>query len=143
MSRITKAAKAATPTGSLNLSRELLEQLIPGQVTRENFSEVFQQLKAAVIERILGGELTHHLGYAQGQDKPLGQPNHRNGASSKRVLTDGGALDIAIPRDRAGSYEPQLIGKHERRLTGFDETIIAMYARGLTVRHRGLPRLHQ
>ncbi len=50
------------------------------------------------------------------------------------MLTDGGTLDIAIPRDRAGSYEPQLIGKHERPLTGFDETIIAMYARGLTVR---------
>lgn len=134
ISRITKAAKAATPPGSLNLSRELLEQLIPGQVTKANFEDVFAQLKRAVIERVLGGELTHHLGYAHGQDKPDGQPNYRNATSNKRVLTDGGAIDVAIPRDRTGSYEPKLIGKHERRLTGFDETIIAMYARGMTVR---------
>ena len=133
MSRNTKAAKAAATTG-LNLSPELLEQLIPGQVTKANFEDVFAQLKRAVIERVLGGELTHHLGYAAGEAKPTGQLNQRNGSSSKRVLTDSGELEIATPRDRAGSYEPQLIGKHQRRLTGFDETIIAMYARGLTVR---------
>jgi putative transposase len=133
MSRNTKAAKAAATTG-LNLSPELLEQLIPGQVTKANFEDVFAQLKRAVIERVLGGELTHHLGYAAGEAKPAGQLNQRNGSSSKRVLTDSGELKIATPRDRAGSYEPQLIGKHQRRLTGFDETIIAMYARGLTVR---------
>ncbi|WP_141292094.1 IS256 family transposase, partial [Ideonella azotifigens] len=67
--------------------------------------------------------------------KPDGAPaNHRNGKSKKTVLTDSGALRIDVPRDREGSFEPQLIGKHERRFTGFDDKIIAMYARGMTVR---------
>ena len=60
--------------------------------------------------------------------------NHRNGKSAKTVLTDTGALAIEVPRDRQGSFEPQLIGKHERRFTGFDDKIVAMYARGMTVR---------
>lgn len=60
--------------------------------------------------------------------------NHRNGKSAKTVLTDAGALRIDIPRDHAGTFEPQLIGKHERRFTGVDDKIVAMYASGMTVR---------
>jgi len=79
--------------------------------------------------------MSHHLGYAPGQAKPEGAAaNHRNGKSAKTVLTDAGALRIDVPRDREGTFEPQLIGKHERRFTGFDDKIIAMYARGMTVR---------
>jgi putative transposase len=63
-----------------------------------------------------------------------GAANHRNGKSVKTVLTDTGALAIEVPRDRSGSFEPQLSGKHERRFTGFDDKIIAMHARGMTVR---------
>ena len=74
------------------------------------------------------------MGYAPGQAKPHWAVNHRNGKSAKRVLTDTGALAIEVPRDRHGLFEPQLIGKHERRFTGFDDKIIAMYARGMTVR---------
>jgi putative transposase len=133
MSPNTGAAQVVVSTG-LNISPELLKQLIPGQVTKANFEDVFAQLKRAVIEPILGVELTHHLGYEAGADKPAGQSNQRNGSTSKRVLTDSGVLEIATPPDRAGSYEPALIGKHERRLSGFDNTIIALYARGLTVR---------
>jgi putative transposase len=133
MPRKTKTAaadKAALP----RIPAELLEQLIPGPVTPGQLEDIFQQFKKAFIERALGAEMSQHLGYAPGQAKPDGAVNHRNGKSAKRVLTDTGALAIEVPRDRHGSFEPQLIGKHERRFTGFDDKIIAMYARGMTVR---------
>ena len=93
-----------------------------------------RRFKKAIIERALGGELTHHLGYALGGAKPEDTTNHRNGTSGKTVLTDDGPLALDVPRDRAGTFEPRLIGKHERRFTGFDDKVIALYARGLTVR---------
>jgi transposase-like protein len=91
-------------------------------------------LKKALIERALGGELSHHLGYPPGGDKPAEAGNHRNGSTGKTVLTEDGPLRIEVPRDRQGSFEPLLIPKHERRFTGFDDKIVAMYARGMTVR---------
>jgi len=133
MPRKTKTA-AADKTALPRIPAELLEQLIPGPVTPGQLEDIFQQFKKAFIERALGAEMSHHLGYAPGQAKPDGAVNHRNGKSAKRVLTDTGALAIEVPRDRHGSFEPQLIGKHERRFTGFDDKIIAMYARGMTVR---------
>jgi transposase-like protein len=90
--------------------------------------------KKALIERALGAELTHHLGYGAGADKPSEGKNHRNGTSGKTVLTEDGPLRIEVPRDRTGSFEPLLVPKHERRFTGFDDKIVAMYARGMTVR---------
>ena len=95
---------------------------------------ITKRFKKALVERMLGGELTHHLGYPPGGEKPPEVTNHRNGSSAKTVLTDDGVLDLQIPRDRAGTFEPQLIGKHERRFTGFDDRILALYARGMTVR---------
>lgn len=95
---------------------------------------LFEQFKKALLERALGAEMSHHLGYAPGQAKPEGVVNQRNGKSAKTVLTDTGALRVDVPRDREASFEPQIIGKHERRFTGFDDKIIAMYARGMTVR---------
>ena len=94
----------------------------------------WRRFKKAIIERALGGELTHHLGYAAGDAKPEDTTNHRNGTSGKTVLTDDGPLALVVPRDRAGTFEPRLIAKHERRFTGFDDKVIALYARGLTVR---------
>jgi putative transposase len=93
-----------------------------------------RRFKKALLERALGGELTHHLGYPSGGTKPAAATNHRNGTSDKTVLTDDGTLDLEIPRDREGTFEPQLIPKHARRFTGFDDKILALYARGLTVR---------
>jgi len=124
------ADQAALPP----IPAELLEKLIPGPVTPGQLEDIFQRFKKAFIERALGAEMSQHLGYAAGQAKPDGAVNHRNGKSAKTVLTDTGALAIEVPRDRAGSFEPQLIGKHERRFTGFDDKIVAMYARGMTVR---------
>jgi putative transposase len=133
MPRKTKTA-AAERAALPQIPAELLEKLIPGPVTPGQLEDIFQQFKKAFIQQALGAEMSHHLGYAPGQAKPEGANNHRNGKSAKTVLTDTGALAIEVPRDRAGSFEPQLIGKHERRFTGFDDKIIAMYARGMTVR---------
>lgn len=93
-------------------------------------------LKKRVIEKALAGELTHYLGYKQGQ-KPSGTENQRNGYSAKTVIGEEGPMEIAVPRDRKGSFEPLLISKGQKRFEGFDEKIIAMYARGMTVREIG------
>ncbi len=123
--------KKKTPvvTPAIDLPQEFLEKLIPGPMDAAGVEAVFQQLKKAVIERALGAELGLHLADPEG-----GDGNHRNGRSGKTVLTDEGPLRIDVPRDRAGTFEPQLIPKHERRFAGFDERIVSMYARGMTVR---------
>ena len=93
-----------------------------------------RRFKKAIIERALGAELSHHRGCVPGGTKPEDTTNHRNGRSGKTVLTDDGPLALAVPRDRDGRFEPRLIGKHERRFTGFDDKVVALDARGLTVR---------
>ncbi len=113
---------------------ELLDQLVRGPMTAAAVEDASRAFKKALIERALGAEMSHHLGYASGAEKPELGTNHRNGKSGKTILTDDGPLRIEVPRDREGEFEPKLIGKHERRFTGFDDKIIAMYARGMTVR---------
>lgn len=117
------------------VAAEVLDHFVPNRpLTAAEVDAATQRFKKALLERALGAELTHHLGYPPGERKPDGAVNERNGTSPKTVLTDDGAVAIDVPRDRAGTFEPQLIGKHERRFTGFDDKIIALYARGLTVR---------
>ncbi len=116
------------------IPKELIDQFVNGPMSAEAVNAASMAFKKALIERALGAELTHHLGYAAGTDKPSEGKNHRNGASGKTVLTGDGPLRIEVPRDRSGSFEPLLIPKHERRFTGFDDKIVAMYARGMTVR---------
>ena len=114
---------------------EILDQFVrQGPLTPEELDATVRRFKKAIIERALGAELSHHLGYPPGGVKPADTTNHRNGSSGKTVLTDDGPLALDLPRDRDGSFEPRLIGKHERRFTGFDDKIVALYARGLTVR---------
>jgi transposase-like protein len=114
---------------------EILDQFVrQGPLSHEELEAAVRRFKKAIIERALGGELTPHLGYPPGGTKPEDTSNHRNGTSGKTVLTDDGPLALDLPRDRDGSVEPRLIGKHERRFTGFDDKIIALDARGLTVR---------
>jgi transposase-like protein len=129
-----KAASAAANAPELKVPKELLDQLVTGPMTQGDLESMFRSLKKAVIERAMTAEMTQHLGYAAGESRPEGQRNHRNGASAKTVITDDGPVRIDVPRDREGSFEPQIIGKHERRFTGFDQKIVAMYARGMTVR---------
>ena len=128
--------KIAAPAadGLPEIPKEFLDQVITGPMTQEGIDAVMKKFKKAFIERALGAEMSHHLGYAPGAAKPEELANHRNGSSGKTVFTDDGPLRIEVPRDRKGSFEPQLIGKHERRFTGFDDKIVAMYARGMTVR---------
>jgi transposase-like protein len=127
---LSETPSAAEP----KIPSELLDQLITGPITQGEFETIFRALKKAVIERAMSAEMTEHLGYKRGEPKPSGQSNQRNGTSGKTVLTDDGSVDIEVPRDREGSYEPLIVGKHERRFTGFDQKIVAMYARGMTVR---------
>lgn len=114
---------------------EILDQFVgQGAISHEELDAAVRRFKKAIIERALGGELTHHLGYPPGGSKPEDTTNHRNGTGSKTVLTDDGPLAIGVPRDREGTFEPRFLPKHERRFTGFDDRILALYARGMTVR---------
>jgi putative transposase len=128
--------KSLTPDAPLApVPAEILDQFVgQGPLSAEELDAAVRRFKKAMIERALGGELTHHLGYPPGGTKPDATTNHRNGTSGKTVLTDDGPLAIEVPRDREGSFEPRLIAKHERRFTGFDDKILALYARGMTVR---------
>ena len=134
MPRRSKPPAKAVNTPELNVPKELLDQLVKGPMTQGDLELMFRSLKKAVIERAMSAEMSDHLGYRPGDEKPEGQSNQRNGTSGKTVITDDGPVRIEVPRDREGSFEPQIIGKHERRFTGFDQKIIAMYARGMTVR---------
>ena len=131
--KTTKAAEAAL-AAMPSIPKELIDQFVTGPMSAEAIQDASMAFKKALIERALGGELSHHLGYPPGGERPVEAGNHRNGASAKTVLTDDGPLRIDVPRDRQGSFEPVLIPKHERRFTGFDDKIVAMYARGMTVR---------
>ena len=116
------------------IPRDWIDQIVTGPMSGEAVNAACMAFKKALIERALDAELSHHLGYSAGAPKPEAVSNQRNGVSGKTVLTDAGPLRIDIPRDREASFEPLLIPKHERRFTGFDDKIIALYARGMTLR---------
>ena len=130
----TKKPASSTARVIPAIPKELIDQFVSGPMTAEAVYAASAAFKKALIERALAAELGHHLGYPAGGERPEETSNHRNGTSAKTVLTDDGPLRLEIPRDRDGSFAPILIPKHERRFTGFDDKIIAMYARGMTVR---------
>src|ERR1051326_3699975 len=124
-------------TTKSTITPELLDQLLANYKKPEDLTGdggLFKQLKKALIERALGAELTEHLGYEKGDPAGRGSGNSRNGTSSKTILTEDGEGEISIPRERPGSLEPQLIAKGQTRFDGFDEKIVSLYARGMTVR---------
>ncbi len=134
-SKLKKVPAAQAPGKDLpKIPDELIEHFVKGPMTAEAVHAASAAFKKALIERALGAELGHHLGYPSGAERPEQATNQRNGKSGKTVLTDTGPLRLDVPRDRDGSFAPILIPKHERRFTGFDDKIIAMYARGMTVR---------
>ena len=113
-------------------SKELLDQLLAGRDPKTVLDSggLFGDLKKALAERMLNAEMDVHLE----NEADAGLANHRNGSSSKTVLTPEGSLELSIPRDRHGRFDPALIGKYRRRFPGFDDKIIALYARGMSTR---------
>lgn len=95
---------------------------------------LLKQLTKRLVERTLEAELSGHLGYEPHHIKGRGSGNNRNGKGRKTVQSDTGALEIEVPRDRNGTFEPQLVKKRQRRLEGFDDKVLALYARGLSTR---------
>jgi putative transposase len=114
----------------------MLDELIKGKKPEEILGAdgVLRQLTKRLVERALEGEMTHHLGYKKHAVEGHNTGNSRNGKTRKRVTTESGDLDISVPRDRDSSFEPVIVEKGQRRLPGFDDKVIALYARGLSTR---------
>jgi putative transposase len=120
-----------------DLPDELIDELLAGARTPEEITGpdgLLQRLTKRLVERAMAAELTDHLGYEHGQAPSGGAGNARNGTTPKTIHTGHGSVRIDQPRDRAGSFEPQIVPKHQRRFDGFDDKIIAMYGRGMSVR---------
>ena len=116
---------------------ELIEELMANYKSPEDLTGpdgLLKELTAALVNRAMGAELDHHLGYAPGEAPPEGETNRRNGKRSKKLRSDQGTLEIEVPRDRESSFEPQIVPKHQRHFDGFDDKILSMYARGMTTR---------
>ena len=114
------------------IKKGTLDELLSGRDPKQVFSKdgLFDELKKALAERVLNAELDDHLV----GEAVAGKANHRNGYSKKTVLTETSRIDIRIPRDREGTFDPKLIQRYQRRFPGFDEKIVSMYARGMTTR---------
>jgi len=121
----------------MTISKEMLDELLKGCERPEDLlgdTGLMKELKIKLMERMLGAELTDHLGYEEGEAAPQSQPNRRNGSSKKTLKGEDGALPLAVPRDRDGSFEPELVKKGQTRIDGMDDKIVGLYAAGLTVR---------
>jgi putative transposase len=121
----------------MEIRKELLDELIKDYKKPEDLigeTGLLKQLTKALMERALGAELTHHLGYEKHDPAGYNSGNSRNGTSSKTVTGEFGEIRVETPRDRNSSFEPQLLKKHQTRFDGFDDKILSMYARGMTTR---------
>jgi putative transposase len=114
------------------IKKDTLDQLLEGRDPQAVFSKdgLFDELKKALAERVLNAELDDHLE----NEAAEGRANRRNGHSKKTVLTESAKIDVRIPRDREGTFDPKLIQRYQRRFPGFDDKIVSMYARGMSVR---------
>lgn len=128
----------------------IAEELLKHWVSKHGYSQesilgksgLVAHLTKKLVEKALAGELTHHLGYAKGEapspnedsEEEVVKSNTRNGYSKKRLISEDGEMEISVPRDRLGSFEPLMVRKGQKRFEEFDERIIAMYGRGMTVR---------
>ena len=136
--KMTRKPDCGKPAPRPLVDEELAYQLL-GRAQAEGVEllgpdGLLSQVTKAVLERALAEELTGHLGYEKHDPAGRGSGNSRNGTSPKTVLTDVGAVDLAVPRDRSGTFEPQIVRKGQTRLDGFNDRIIALYARGMTTR---------
>ena len=136
--KVDKSQSTSSPTSSgAPLPTDLLDQLIrqsggPSGLTGPD--GLLKRLTKALIERSMEAEITEHLGYPARQRPPSDQTNRRNGTGKKTLRTDHGPIEVDVPRDREGTFEPQIVSKHQRHFDGFDDKILSMYARGMTVR---------
>jgi putative transposase len=115
----------------------LIKELLANYKTPEDLigkDGLLKRLTKKLVEGALGAEMTHHLGYEKHEVAGKGSGNSRNGASRKTLKGDFGEVAIEVPRDRSGSFEPKIVGKHQRRFVGFDDKILSMYARGMSTR---------
>src|SRR5690606_34735699 len=115
---------------------ELLDSLLEGKKPEEILGNegLLAELTKRLVERALEGEMTAHLGYEKHAPEGRNRKNSRNGRVAKRVKTDTAEVEVAVPRDREGSFEPRLLPKRRRRLPGFDEKVLSLYARGMPTR---------
>src|SRR5215475_5260205 len=121
----------------MEIKKEVLDELIKDYKRPEDLigeKGLLKQLTKALLERAMGAELTHHLGYEKHDPEGYNSGNSRNGSTPKTVKGEFGELDVETPRDRNGTFEPQILKKHQRRFDGFDDKILSMYARGMTTR---------
>ena len=121
----------------MEIDGKVLDELLKGCQKPEDIigeGGLLKQLTKALLERALKGELTHHLGYEKHDPAGYKSGNSRNGKSRKTLKGDFGEMEVEVPRDRNGTFEPQIIEKHQTRFKGFDSKILAMYARGMTTR---------
>jgi putative transposase len=119
------------------ITDELLDQLLAGYQKPEDLigaDGILKQLTKRLVERALDAELTHHLGHDKHGPVSNAAGNTRNGFSRKKLKGEFGELPIEVPRDRHGTFEPQIVEKHQTRWNGFDDKILSLYARGMTVR---------
>ncbi len=143
--RNASGADAGRPPGVGELPRELRE-LLPDEVVDELLGGargegkivgpggLLSQLTKRLVERAMEVELTDHLGYEPHLEPPGGAGNARNGSTPKTLITEHGPVQVDTPRDRNGTFEPQIVKKRQRRFEGFDEKILALYSRGLSTR---------
>src|SRR5215217_4379427 len=138
---------AVLPAGGAGSARETINEMLEAGLLDEVMDRVdagglmltgegglLPELVKAVLERGLAAELTGHLGYEKGDPAGRGSPNSRNGHSGKTLATEVGDVSLAVPRDRAGTFEPRLVPKGARRAGGLDDMIISLYAGGMTIR---------
>jgi transposase-like protein len=117
------------------ITKEVLDELLKECKGPDDFygpEGLVKQLNKALIERMLQADLTEHIGYEKSESGATPRGNRRTGKSSKTLRTDQGPMEIAVPRDRDGNFEPKIIGKHQREWRGFDDKILAMYSHGMS-----------
>ena len=124
-------------TKDKKIDTELIDNLLKGYKKPEDLigeNGLLQQLTKQLLERAMAAELTEHVGYEKHDPGGRNSGNSRNGTSAKTLKGNFGTVPIEVPRDRNGTFEPQIIEKHQTRFTGFDDKIISLYARGLSTR---------
>ena len=117
-----------------NLPQAVVDELLKGCKTQDDLDKVLKQITKRLLNGMLDGEMTHHLGYGRHDRLVGGSENNRNGYSSKTISTDNGTVQLDIPRDRDSDFDPLIVPKYSRRLEKVDKSIMTLYAKGMSTR---------